>query len=185
MAIQRFASWIRGLAVVALLFGAAPPSVAQAPEGEWGKALQKLEVGERVIFETAGAPRRTGLLQQMSPEGLSVMVDGQIVQVRRDEVDRLWKHGDPKWTGFALGAGVAAAIISVALIDWCTDSVGTCSTDYAVGAAIVYPGIGGLVGLGIDALIVGKTSVYRRPRNVAFAPMLTPQRAGVQAHVTW
>jgi hypothetical protein len=181
---QHLVTWISGLVAAAFVLGAAPPSSAQAPDDGWGRALQRLELGERVIFETDGAPRRTGLLQQTSPEGLSVMVDGQLVQVRREDVDRLWKHGDPKWTGFVFGAAIAAATISVAMISWCTDSFG-CTTAEVVGAALIYPGIGGLVGLGIDALIVGKTSVYRRPRKVAFAPMLSPHGAGVQAHLTW
>lgn len=185
MAIQRVAPWLRGLAVVALLFGAAPPSMAQAPEGEWAKALQKLEPGERVIFDTAGAPRRTGLLQQMSPEGLSVMVDGQLVQVRREDVDRLWKHGDPKWTGFAFGAAVMGVTVIPSMIYWCREDDHDCPAGEAVGIVALYTGIGGLVGLGIDALIVGKTSVYRRPRTVAIAPMLSPHGAGVRAHLRW
>jgi hypothetical protein len=184
MTAQHLVPWIRGLVVATLAAGAAPPVFAQAPDDGWGKAIQRLELGERVIFETTGAPRRTGLLQQASPEGLSVMVDGQLVQVRRDDVDRLWKHGDPKWTGFVFGAVAAGALISVAMISWCSE-YDSCTAGEVVGAALVYPAIGGLIGLEIDALIVGKTSVYRRPRTVALAPMIGPHRAGVQAHVTW
>lgn len=174
--------WLGTALAAALLLGATQPANAQAPADPWGAARERVEPGEPVIIETAGAPRQTGLLQSLPPDGLTVMVAGQTRFIRREDVQRLWKRGDSKLNGFLIGAGVTGAGMGALLAGFCDHDCG--SGRVAVGTAI-YAGLGGLIGVGLDALIVGKTLVYRRPAGLAVAPIVGANRAAVQARLAW
>jgi hypothetical protein len=183
MADHLFSRGWRGTALVtAILLGTSPPANAQAPADAWGAAHERVELGESVIVEAAGMPRQTGLLQSLSPDGLTVMVAGEARFIRRDDVQKLWKRGDSKWNGFLIGAGATAAVMGALLAGLCSED---CDNGSVVVATTVYTGLGGLVGVGVDALIVGKTLVYKRPAGVAVAPIVGPDRAGVQARLSW
>jgi hypothetical protein len=175
--------WVLATTLAALALGLVPSATAQAPEDLWNKARERVELGERVIFEATGAPRQTGLLQSISAEGLTVMVAGQATTVRREDVAKLWKKGDSKLNGFLFGAGITAITMGLAVAAFC---VYDCDADAAfVGFVALYSGLGGLVGFGVDAMIDGKTLLYKRPAGVAIAPIVTPDRVGVQARLAW
>jgi hypothetical protein len=182
MADHLFSRGWRGTApVTAILLGTSPPANAQAPADAWAAAHERVELGESVIVEAAGTPRQTGLLQSLSPDGLTVMVAGEARFIRRDDVQKLWKRGDSKWNGFLIGAGATGVVMGGFLAALCDNDCG----GEAVAGTAIYAGLGGLVGVGVDALIVGKTLVYKRPAGVAVAPIVGPDRAGVQARLSW
>lgn len=174
---------VRAAGVAAILLGSVQFVSAQAHADSWSTARQRVEPGERVIFEAAGGSSRvSGLLQSISPEGLTVMVGGEPTHVRREDVTRLWKRGDSKLNGFLIGAGTSALLMGGLFAGFCDHDCGNAET---AGVVALYSGLGGLVGLGIDALIDGKTLVYKRPAGVAIAPIVTPDRVGVQARLAW
>jgi hypothetical protein len=174
--------WLGTALATALLLATTQPANAQAPADPWGAARERVEPGEAVIFEAAGVPRQTGLLQRLSPEGLTVMVAGETRHIRREDVQKLWKRGDSKLNGFLIGAGVTAVAMGALLAGLCSHD---CDNRSVAVATVVYSGLGGLIGVGVDSLIVGKTLVYRRPANLAVAPIVGAHRAGVQAGFAW
>ena len=182
MAAHFFArGWVSTTLATAILLGASQPATAQAPADAWGAAHARVDLGESVIFEAAGTPRQTGLLQSLTPEGLTVMVAGESRYIRREDVQKLWKRGDSKLNGFLIGAGATGVVMGGFLAALCDNDCG----GEAVAVTAIYAGLGGLVGVGVDALIVGKTLVYKRPAGVAVAPIVGPDRAGVQARLVW
>lgn len=175
--------WLGAALGAALLLGAPDAANAQAPSDPWGAARDRVEPGELVIIDAAGVPRQTGLLQSLSPDGLTVMVAGEPRYIRREDVQKLWKRGDSKLNGFLIGAGGTAAGMGALLAGFCRD--GDCDSRSAAVGTVLYSGLGGLIGVGVDALIVGKTLLYRRPANLAVAPIVGADRAGVQARYSW
>jgi hypothetical protein len=170
-------------AAVVLLLGVVQAVGAQEAKDPWAAGLARVELGELVIFEVDGSPRQTGLLQSVSPESLTVMVTGQPTQIRREQVNRLWKKGDSKLNGFLIGAGSTAVLLGAVMATVCGND---CEADaFAVGLVALYSGLGGLAGMGVDAMIEGKTLLYRRPTGMAFSPIVAPDRVGVQARLHW
>ena len=175
--------WVLAAGVAAILLGSVQSVSAQSQADSWSTARQRVEPGERVIFEAAvDSSRVSGLLQSISPEGLTIMVGGEPTHVRREDVKRLWKRGDSKLNGFLIGAGTSALFIGGLAAGFCDHDCGNAET---VGLITLYSGLGGLVGLGIDALVEGKTLVYRRPADLVLAPIVMPDGAGVRARLAW
>lgn len=162
--------WVPAVTVAALVLGLVQSVTAQAPEDPWTKARERVEPGERVIFEVAGSPRQTGLLQSISAEGLTVMVAGQTSQVRREDVSRLWKDGDSNLNGFLIGAGSGALVVGASMAAACSEghpSGGDCSAGTVFWITGLYAGLGSLISRPGD-----RTNRHAKPYGRAGAPRL-------------
>ena len=147
-------------------------ALAQAPP-DW---TLKLRLGKPVFLTTETGERVEGVAGQVTPDAVIVSTPVGIRTVRYADLRQAEKR-DSVWTGVAIGAGVGAAIgiTAVAKSDCTTDECVAESGGAIIGAAIY----GGLIGWGIDALVKGKTTVFRS----GSAPGLTiaPRRGGLSA----
>jgi hypothetical protein len=155
---------MRIAALAALLF---TPAVAQAQEalGGWpGLEPSSLDT----VFVTDDAGRQTeGKLLRLDADSLVMLVDGMEQRFDKSRVVRIDKRGDSlkngAWIGAALGVlfGSIAAGISDCPGD---DPGGGCPGTRVTGFAVAM-GLYTAVGIGIDAMIVGRTRVFEADRT--------------------
>jgi hypothetical protein len=163
-----------------LLFGLAAcgATAAQAQETSLVDAAQRLQPGQRIDVTTTDGSVVAGTLTRLTDTGVTLEVEGKAVDRPAAAITEIGRRGDSLVNGLlygAIGGGVPAILL-----------VGNQNTDLAAPGAWAALFFGGGVGLGvaIDALIEGRTVVYRAPaRRTAVAPILTRGRAGVALHL--
>ena len=132
----------------------APPLPAAAP----------LRGVSKVFVQEAGtADPIRGQLARIDASTLTLLVDGQRREIPFDRILRIDVPGDSVKDGAIIGA--AAGIVLVAL-------AGGFSHDGPAAAPLVFwtATYGALAGAGVDALHVGRTSIYKRPEGMVPGP---------------
>ena len=130
---------------------------------------------EVIVTQSASGQEIRGFLVEMSPTTLSLLVGGNRMELPIDRVVRIDVRTDSVKDGAAIGAVIMGGLTALG----CTQidgSAGVCAT-----AAVVYTGIGALIGAGIDALHKGRTTIYRKPGAVALTA--APAARGVRAQL--
>ena len=151
-------------------------------------AAQTLTVkpGDRVEMTDRTNRRLTGVVQGVGPSALTVAVEGRDEQWALADMRELWRRGDSLTNGALIGAaagGVAGLIGGIGLASLFENEAragaGPLTAMTALGA------LGGLAaGAGIDALIPGRTLVYRdQARTVTLLPLVSPGARGVRLTV--
>lgn len=156
----------------------------------FGDLGSRLRVGEMVwVTDVAGRELR-GRLTGIAPDGLSLdggrptrLAAADIREVRR-------RDADPKKNGVLVGLGIGAALGTA----WCVGAIADDSGEIDAGVECaegytVFPALGALAGLVIDAAIPGRMRVlYRQAataggRGLRFSvrPVLGPGTRGVLA----
>jgi hypothetical protein len=125
----------------------------------------------------------TGVIRRHDNDSLVIMMAGGEDRVfRSDQVTRVERRGDSLKNGALIGAGVGA-LPALSLLGACSDEVlSTCESDMALIVAIS-AGVYGLLGAGIDAMIVGRTTVYRGPAppvRASLSPIVKPSADGTR-----
>jgi hypothetical protein len=154
-----------GLLMVAGLLATAAAASAQAPAASFDTLAEHIRVGQSIwVTDTQGREVR-GRLERLSSDGLVLETNGletfgapDVRLVRARDRDSL-KNGT--LVGVAIGGGLGTA--------WCIGALADDSGD--VDARVecaegftVFPGLGALVGLAVDALIPGRVrTVYQAP----------------------
>ena len=109
----------------------------------------------------------TGKLLSLARDALVILVEGQEVQFEAERVKRLDKRGDSLRNGAYIGAvvGLVMGILSAQIADCVDDTgrVGRCGPGTQIGFAMVSAGLYSAIGVGIDALIRGRTTLYEAP----------------------
>ena len=157
---------LRTIALAVVLFVPAAAH-AQEPLGGWrGLNVSSLDT----IYVTDDAGRKTeGKLLRLEPESVVMLVEGTEQRFDAARVRRIDKRGDSlkngAWIGAALGVlfGSIAAGISDCPGD---DPGGDCAGFRVVGFTSAL-GIYTAIGVGVDALIVGRTRVFDAGRSTA------------------
>ena len=171
---------LRTIALAVLLL---TPAAAHAQEslGGWrGLNVSSLDT----IYVTDDAGRRTeGKLLRLEPDSVVMLVAGTEQRFEMERVQRIDKRGDSLKNGAWIGAalGVLFGSITAGISD-CPggDPDGSC-TGFRVVAFTSALGIYTAIGVGVDALIVGRTRLF--DASTAAARSLSgPQLAG---RVTW
>jgi len=155
---------IRIAALAALLF---TPAVARAQEafGGW-RGLEPSSLD--TVFVTDDVGRQTeGKLLRLDVDSLVMLVNGMERRFDKDRVMRIEKRGDSLKNGALIGATVGA------LLGWLAAGMGDCSGDdpggpctgSKVAVFAVSMGLYTAVGIGIDAMIVGRTRVFDAGRE--------------------
>jgi hypothetical protein len=164
------------LAVLLLVVPAA--AHAQEPLGGWrGLNVSSLDT----IYVTDDAGQRTeGKLLRFEPQSLVMLVDGTEQRFDAARVRRIDRRGDSLKNGAWIGAalGVLFGSITAGISDCPGSDPGGECTGFRIGTFVGALGIYTAIGVGIDAMIVGRTRVFDAERSAAAARRLPgPQLA--------
>ena len=143
--------------LIAGLTAAAPARAQTAPQ----PAPALLRGVSKVFVQEAGtADPIRGQLARIDASTLTLLVDGQPHEIPFDRVLRIDVPGDSVKDGAIIGAAVGIVLVALA---------GGFSHDGPPAAPLVFwtATYGALAGAGVDALHVGRTSIYKRPDGMA------------------
>ena len=184
------------LASVISLFAITDVSAQTAPTTTEG--FGKLVGGQSLIVVDDSGVETTGRLLRLTADELTISAAGRDRTFQRRDIAAIYKRGDSKKNGAVIGVLSGAVLGFVAgTQDTCGDfwtgarscSAGEKVAHGAFGATII-GGLGAAIGVGIDALIVGRTVLYQRPktsssRGFTIAPALSPSRGSVGIGLSW
>lgn len=165
----------RAALTLTLMLGFALPAAAQPPD--W---THRVPMGKRIFITTHAGEWVEGIAVQIRPDAIVVSTpDGRQAVPYRD-VRRAQKR-DPAWTGAVTGAaaGVAVGLAVMRNSDCFGRQCTAEETGFIIGSAIY----GGLIGWGLDMVIMGKRTIF----EASAAPTLTlaPRRGGLSAAVVF
>jgi hypothetical protein len=153
--------------ILAVLLIVPAAARAQEPLGGWrGLNVSSLDT----IYVTDDAGRRTeGKLLRFEPESVVMLVEGAEQRFDAARVRRIDRRGDSLKNGAWIGAalGVLFGSITAGISDCPGDDPGGGCTGFRIGAVASALGIYTAIGVGVDALIVGRTRVFEASRQVA------------------
>ncbi len=169
------------LAMVVMMAGATPASGAQdLPATQDVTAIREQVASELWVYrdDRDKAPIH-GFLTRLTRDELTLIDEDK--QEHVIPIESIWKierSGDSIWNGFAIGAAIGL-VESILITDEVRGSALRKASFYTYAA-----GFFGLVGAGIDAMHVGRTTVYAVRRQRA-GPAIAPSRDGRGAMVSW
>jgi hypothetical protein len=160
------------------------PKPAAAQEARSFEQLQVLvKPGDRIFVTDKAGNETEGRVEGLSRSALSLRTKTSTKDWTESDVSRIrqWRHDSLKngaiiGTGVGLGLGIAGALI------FCGE-FGDCGGE-AAAAIAVYGGIGAGIGVGIDALIPSKRTVFTGGPQTALGrfkvkPIVSSSRKGV------
>ena len=142
------------------------PAAAHAQElGGWrGLNASSLDT----IYVTDDAGRRTeGKLLRLEPQSLVMLVEGTEQRFDAARVRRIDRRGDSLKNGAWIGAalGVLFGSITAGISDCPGSDPGGDCTGFRIGTFVGALGIYTAIGVGVDAMIVGRTRVFDASRS--------------------
>lgn len=177
--------WCAAILAVVLAPGAA---FAQDTASAWPwPDMEKAGLPTVYVRDDAGT-ESSGKLLRFDPDAIVLLVDDVERRVEAARVRRIEKRGDSLRNGAIAGAVVGAAIglIGMGLAD-CpgSDPGGSCPGARAA-LVLLSSGIYAAVGTGIDALVVGRTTLYEAPATMRpSTPLPNGRRIAVGLSVRW
>jgi hypothetical protein len=152
--------------LAALLFVPATAH-AQEPLGGWrGLNVSSLDT----IYVTDDAGRQTeGKLLRLEPESVVMLVEGAEQRFDVANVRRIDRRGDSLKNGAWIGAavGVLFGTITAGISDCPGDGPGADCPGFRIGTFAGALGIYTAIGVGVDALIVGRTRLFDASKAAA------------------
>ena len=176
------------MAILTVIFWCGVPGSEQAAAQQAG-SFEQLQVlvkpGDTVVVIDMYGRSTKGKIEGLSRESLRLKSSGSIREFgQRDAVEIKQRRSDSLANGALIGAAVGGGIGALGTIAMCES--GWCRGNGAeVAAAIgVYTGIGTAIGVGIDALVRSRQTIYRSFPQTAFsrvhvAPLIGSGRRGV------
>lgn len=181
------------LAAVGSLIAVATAS-AQAPVTSFDALTGRIQVGQRIHVTDATGREIAGRLERLSSDSLvlkardlQTFAAADVRQVRARDRDSL-KNGT--LIGLGIGGGLGAA--------WCIGAIADDSGDIdapveCAEGFTVFPGLGALIGLAVDAVIPGRMRVVyqaslppgpSRP-SALIVPLVSPRAKGLAVSITF
>ena len=153
--------------ILAVLLCVPAAARAQEPLGGWrGLNASSLDT----IYVTDDAGRRTeGKLLRLEPQSLVMLVEGTEQRFDAARVRRIDRRGDSLKNGAWIGAalGVLFGSITAGISDCPGSDPGGDCTGFRIGTFVGALGIYTAIGVGVDAMIVGRTRVFDASRSTA------------------
>ena len=182
-----------GTVIVVLGFSGAPLVSAQQVS-----SFQQLQLlvkpGDKVTVVSPATLKTTvGRIRDLSPSALRltsggvehIFLEQDVLEIRQRRADSV--ANGAKWGALISGGGASLIFIVSCSIEGCAHE----DVPFFVAAGLVYTGIGAGVGVGIDAMIQGKQTIYRNPNRTApasglhVAPVLSGRRKGILLSLTF
>ena len=114
----------------------------------------------RVFVQVADqGEEMAGHLLSLGPSGVTLLVDGVRRQVPLESVLRVQTRGDSLWNGALIGAAVGAVAFALVASEY---------GDAVIPGALLGTALYASVGASVDALIPGRTTIYRKTPRDAF-----------------
>ncbi|MFN8059502.1 MAG: hypothetical protein U0Q12_10070 [Vicinamibacterales bacterium] len=160
------------LAIAGLLVAAVPVS-AQAPATSFESLVARLRVGQRIWVTDAAGREVRGRIERLSASGLVLRARGLETFAAADVRRVRARARDSLRSGTLIGLGIGGAFGTA----WCAGAIADDSGDIdarveCAEGFTVFPALGALIGLVVDALIPGRARVvYEAP------PALDPPAA--------
>jgi hypothetical protein len=149
------------------------------------RSLDQLQVlvkpGDKVFVTGNDGNVTKGKILGLTSTSLRFLSNGTTRDLREAEVFKIQqRRQDSLKNGAIIGGAVGMGLVIAALAWEC----GSCRTGEVVAGIIAYTGIGAGVGVGIDALIPSKQTIFiggiRGPlSHTTIAPILTTSRTGI------
>jgi len=151
-------------------------------------AAARAQTNQRAWVTTTDGREQQGRLTSFSSSGVLLKLpDGTVARLPLTDVLRV-EIGDGLGDGARNGAIAGAIVGLLPVIAFAADCDYGCNTGaFVVTAEVLYAAMGAGIGVAIDALRHGRETIYSSsvPRPVAFAPVVTPKRVGMQVAIRW
>jgi hypothetical protein len=182
---NRTSIWLERIAISVLfsVLGGAAVS-AQTPRGAEPELETALIPGTTVWITESGGREEKARIVGVSGGIVTTTVGDDIRRLRTADVLRVRvRHSDPVINGALIGAG--AALASGLLLCTLTETWENCRDD--VGPMFKIGVIGAGAGIGIDALIRGRRTIYEAPAGTRLhvAPVVARRGGGLQVSVSF
>ncbi len=156
-----------------LVAAAAPPVGAQELASTFDQLSVLVKPGDTVSVTDETGRETRGTIAVLSTSSLELMVAGS----RRSFLEgqtRTIRHrrSDSLKNGALWGVGIGAGLGLTTLID--TEESPALPAGEAVGATLVFAGLGAAVGVGLDALFRSNAVIYSRPGRASASLTLSP-----------
>lgn len=168
----------RCFGVLALVCCAPLTALAQrAPD--W---TQKIKLGKPLFVTLDNGVRVEGTAGSVSLDGIVVATPVGVRTVTYGDIRKVERR-DSLWNGVWIGAAVGGALGLAVMLDdsTCPDRTAGCRSEAAVapvGGALY----GALIGWGVDALVKGRTTIFKGEQGPRLSVAAAP--GGVSAHLT-
>lgn len=161
----------------------AAPASAQEPFQSFDALTGRLQIGQLIWVTDSTGREVHGQLEQLSSDGLVVTTNGSETFAAADVRRVRTRDRDSIKNGALIGLGVGGAVGTA----WCIGAIAEDSgnIDARVECAegfIVYPALGALLGLAVDAAIPGKMRVIYQASpqaRLSVAPFVTGRAKGL------
>lgn len=161
-------------------------TVTRADAQTVASSFEQLQVlvshGDTITVRDSSGIETTGRIDRLTPASLTLMTpsgarelrESDVTSIRQRRADSL-KNGAIIGLVSGLGAAVTLAAVSGALNDGEDLSAGDVTA-----ALAIYGGLGAAIGVGVDALIVGRPVIYDKARTsgVTISPVMAWGRRG-------
>ena len=154
---------VLGSVMFAVLMTTATPASAQ---NDFASISKRVAPGDTVYVTDVEGRETQAILMTVTPSALRLHVRGSEGEWPSDAVYQLERRGDSVKNGMRRGA-ITGAIIGATLgaiagATWANSGSGSTPLGGALGLGLVGAGFGVGIGAGMDALIPGRTLVYRK-----------------------
>ena len=168
--------------MASLLFFASPNAAGQEAQSfEQLKLLVK--PGDKIYVTDSSGIITKGKIGGLTTSTLTLLSDKKTLDLAEKDVSRIrqWRHDSLK-NGTLIGMGVGLGLGLAGTIVFCHDGWADCDGGEAVAVVAIYGGLGAAIGVGIDALIPSKQTVYIGGRaasnRIKIRPVLDRSRRG-------
>lgn len=179
--------WIAALGIFL-----APGTVcAQEAERSW-PGLATSGLSTVYVLDDTGV-ETSGRFLRLNPDSLDLLVDGAELRFEAADVRRIQKRGDALRNGALIGAlvGLGMGLVAGGISDCPGDDPGGGCPGTRAALVLFSTGIYTAIGVGVDALVVGRTTLYEAPNmslsmgHQISAPWPNRRRAAVNLNVRW
>ena len=184
MCAREISVWVRRIAVLGALFLCAG-SDALAQQSGQSSPESALTAGRTVwITDSSGREERMRIIG-VSSNVVTAVVGEDTRQLSTTDIVRVRvRHSDSVWNGALIGAG--AAVAAGLYLCNVTEPWENCRDDF--GPMFRIGALGAGIGIGVDALIRGRTTIYERERGAArlqAAPIVGRHAGGLQVSLSF
>lgn len=183
---NRTSNWLKRIALLILFSASTGSAVLAQTSQEAERNLETILIPGRTVWITAsGGREEKARIAGVSGDIVTITAGENLRRLRTTDVRRVRvRHSDSVINGALIGAG--AAVVSGLFLCRLTETWENCRDD--IGPMLRIGAIGAGVGIGIDALIRGRRTIYEAAQGSArvhAAPIVARRGGGLQISVSF